>query len=121
MEEDWDISAVVRPYITSSSTIATSSTPSSYGFETSTSSNFFSLYPAQQSGHIGHGGPQQPLTMLNFNTKPFYLQPQPLSSNSFSFSSPSPKPLYIQQPNQHHLNNNSHNVVFAATSKSKRR
>jgi hypothetical protein len=109
MEEDWDISAVVRPYITSSSTIATSSTPSSYGFETSTSSNF-SLYPAQQSCHIGHGGPQ-PLTMLNFNTKPFFLQPQLIS--------PSPKSSQIQS-NQYHFTKSSYNVV-STTPKFKKR
>jgi hypothetical protein len=110
MEEDWDIFAVVKPYITSSSTIATSSTPSSYGFETSTSSNFFSLYPAQQSCHIGHGGPQS-LTMMNFNTKPFFLQPQLIS--------PSPKSSQIQS-NQYHFTKSSYNVV-STTPKFKRR
>jgi hypothetical protein len=52
MEYDGDLFAVVKPYITfSSTTIATSSTHSSSGFETLASSNF-SLYPVEQSRQI---------------------------------------------------------------------
>jgi hypothetical protein len=49
MEYDGDLFALVKPYITfSTTTIATSSTHFSSGFETLASSNF-SLYPVEQS------------------------------------------------------------------------
>ncbi|XP_045792456.1 WRKY transcription factor 22-like [Trifolium pratense] len=123
MEADWDLYAVIRPYttITSSSssttttTIATPSTPSSSGFETSTSCNFFSLYPAEQSIQVLPLETKSSIEELHDLCKPFFLKPQPLSSNSFSYSSPSPKSPHILQPKQHH------HAVSATTPRSKRR
>jgi hypothetical protein len=52
MEYDGDLFALVKPYITfSTTTIATSSTHFSSGFETLASSNF-SLYPVEQSRQV---------------------------------------------------------------------
>ncbi|GAU26495.1 hypothetical protein TSUD_361280, partial [Trifolium subterraneum] len=136
MEEDWDLFAVVRPYITitpssssttttTTTTIATTpSTPSS-GFETSTSYNFFSLYPAEQSSQVllplsYPFEAKSSIQELHDICKPFFFKSQPLSSNSFSYSSPSPKSS--RKPKQQYLNKNSHHVASAATTpRSKRR